>query len=183
MVQWQAPEKRKTKLPVPAQLRFAIERSTGSGGWTRVTTEPIQGTRFLDATVANGGNYIYRVSSLLDEQGVYVWGKSAESGVIVASKMMKPPPPETVWVIPDNGKLQIYWTASDGATEGYHVYRKHNGQITRLTATPVKAPPFVDDNAKANAVYAYAVSAVGLNKPHEEGLLSKWVEFRNVTFQ
>lgn len=188
-LQWQPPKQpkqskaSKAKGEQPAALRFVVERSSGPAGWAVVSTEPIQGNSFLDSAVADGGNYAYRVISLLDQQGVYVWGESAESRVVIAAKQMKPPPPQTVWVIPDQGKLQIHWTLSEGATTGYHVYRKQDGEISRLTLTPIAGPPFVDDNAAADTIYSYAISAVAPQEPHEEGLLSKWVEFRNLAFQ
>ena len=96
LLQWQPPKQpkqSKAKAAQPVALRFVVERSNGPAGWAVVSTEPIQGNSFLDSAVADGGNYAYRVISLLDQQGVYVWGESAESRVVVAAKQMKPPPP------------------------------------------------------------------------------------------
>ncbi len=163
-------------------LRYQIKRMDPDNQWRTVNEIPVQGTRFVDSTVADGKTYTYRITSLVDVNGVRVWGKSASSPVVTAHKLLAPPPPQTVWIIPDQGKLQVYWSASDGNTGGYHVYRKYKGQIIRLTARPVPGPPFVDTRAKPNAVYSYAVSAVSTGTPPKEGLLSKWTEFRNVVF-
>lgn len=183
LLQWEPPKEPKGKYPAPAQLRFTIERSSRAKDWAMITAEPIKGSRFMDATVADGWTYNYRVTSLIGRDGVYVWGRQADRTGIAAHKLLTPPPPQTVWVIPDQGNLQVYWSASDGPTQGYHIYRKHNGEIARLTLNPVESPPFLDDKAEANAIYSYAVSAVSPKASHEEGLLSKWTEFRNITFE
>jgi len=76
----------------------------------------------------------------------------------------------------------VHWTESEGKVFGYHVYRRDGEQITRLTANPLKHPPYTDSSAKKNEVYFYAVSAVSTSAQQQEGLLSKWVEIRNDLF-
>jgi hypothetical protein len=90
------------------------------------------------------------------------------------------PPPQSVWVIPGKGGLEVQWLESEGKVVGYHVYRRQGQDIIRLTANPLSRPPFIDQAAKKGETYFYAVSAVSPGPEHREGLLSKWTEVHNV---
>jgi len=48
---------------------------------------------------------------------------------------------------------------------------------------PIQHPPYIDRSVKRNAVYYYAVSAVGVSSQPStrEGLLSKWTKIRSLS--
>ncbi|SMC20135.1 hypothetical protein SAMN02746041_00831 [Desulfacinum hydrothermale DSM 13146] len=166
-----------------ASHSLRIERRMKDGSWAPLTEETSPGNGFLDTKVVPEKTYEYRVRPFRTLLDARIWGPWAESGPVRAPRKITPPPPESVWAIPTEQALEVYWTESLVPVRGYHVYRKDDKGITRLTVQPVAAPPYVDTQAKANHVYFYAVSAVSVDAPYREGLLSRWFEVRNVRFK
>ncbi len=169
--------------PRPSSGGFVIQRRLKGGEWRPAAADPVQGNSYLDTDVAPQKEYQYRVRPFVKVLDARIWGDWKESASITAPARITPPPPESVWAIPSGGILEIYWTESDVPVQGYHVYRRDGKTITRLTVDPIRKPPFVDKKVQPNHVYFYAVSAVGSDESHQEGLLSKWFEVRNVQFQ
>jgi hypothetical protein len=163
-----------------ASVSFLVQRLSGEKGWEKASPTYIKGNAYYDQGIASGQSYSYRVVPLLFTDGVYIYGEPSSTVLIKGPESLPPPPPGKVWITPAHGALEIHWTESDGKTAGYHVYRREGKEIVRLTASPVQHQPFVDQNVKKGAVYAYAVSAVSIQADHKEGLLSKWVEVRNL---
>jgi len=182
-LQWKLPKKNILGKPLADEPRFNIERRALNGSWESISPAPVKGNSFFDPAVAANGVYEYRVHSVLLFEGTSIWSESSPVHHVQAPGALPPPPPNTVWVIPAKGVLEIHWTQSDGKAEGYHVYRRQGKEITRLTSGPVQSPPYIDGSAKPNDIYFYAISAVGVDPPHTEGLLSKWVEIRNLQFK
>ena len=172
----------RSKAPAEGNIRFVVERRSRNEAWEKISEMPIKGNSFFDPAVASNQLYDYRVYTLLVAGKTNIWGKSATAYNVKAPGALPPPPPENVWIIPAQGALEVRWTESDGAVAGYHVYRKEGKEIIRLTVNPIKHPPYIDRSAKPNRVYSYAVSAVSSKAGQREGLLSKWVEIRNVQF-
>lgn len=113
-------------------------------------------------------------------ENTQIFGESSPVVMARAPETLLPPPPNSIWVVPAKGALEIRWTESDGKVGGYHVYRREGKEIIRLTSSPIQHPPFVDHGVKRNATYFYAVSAVSAQAENKEGLLSKWAEMRNL---
>jgi len=164
----------------PASVFFRVERLAGEKGWERASPNLVKGNSYYDQAVAPEQSYSYRVVPVLSIDEVYIYGEPSSTIVAKGPESLPPPPPDRVWITPAHGVLEIHWTESDGKVAGYHVYRKEGKEIIRLTASPVQHPPFVDKGAKKGATYFYAVSAVSSQADHKEGLLSKWVEVRNL---
>ncbi len=181
-LQWEDPGGIEQALAQGAAVAYRVERWNPEEGWVPLSRTPVRGNGFLDAQVDVGATYNYRVTSLYEAGDAVVYGDSAEIQGIAAPEAVSPPPPETVWIIPHGANLEVYWSESGEAVRGYHVYRKHGREIARLTAQPVTGPPFVDEAVEKNEVYLYAVSCVSSGASQREGLLSKWVEIRNVSF-
>lgn len=177
LLKWKSP-----RTTVKGELEFEIERRPVSGSWDKISPAPVKGNSFFDATAVSRQLYDYRVVSILLAGNTTVLGQAATAANVRAPAALPPPPPQTVYAIPDQGVLEVRWTSSEGDVAGYYVYRKHGKQITRLTAKPVQKPPYIDRTAKPNEIYSYAVSAVSAKPGHREGLLSKWAEIRNVQF-
>jgi len=159
---------------------FRVERLSGEKGWEKASPTLVKGNAYLDQSVAPGQSYSYRVVPALYTDEVYVLGDPSSTAQAKGPESVLPPPPDRVWITPAHGALEIHWTETDGKTGGYHVYRREGKEIIRLTATPLAHPPFVDQGAKKGATYSYAVSAVSAQADHKEGLLSKWIEVRNL---
>jgi hypothetical protein len=164
----------------PGEVHFLVERHGPEGTWERLSALPVKGSTFLDSAVASGQAYDYRVTPVYLFEDTLILGEPSVFLQARAPDAVPPPPPGNVWVIPVKGALEVHWIASEGKVEGYHVYRREGKEIIRLTATPVKNPPYVDATVKKNVVYSYAVSAVGNQAGKREGLVSKWVEIRSL---
>ncbi len=164
----------------PGEAQFLLERHSPDGTWEKLSPAPVKGNTFLDSAVAANQSYDYRVTPVYVFEDTLILGEPSVFLQAKAPKAMPPPPPGNVWVIPVKGALEVNWVPSEGKVEGYHVYRREGKEIIRLTATPVKNPPYVDAAVRKNVVYSYAVSAVGNQAGKREGLVSKWVEMRSL---
>jgi hypothetical protein len=184
LLRWQRPQMDKTRTATPGQVKFLVERAPAgkTSKWETISPVPVDGGEFLDTTVASNQNYDYRVTPVLVFEETNVFGEASSVQHGRAPDTVTPPPPQSVWVIPGKGQLEVHWLESDGAPMGYHVYRRQGQEIIRLTASPLGHPPFIDQHAAKNEVYFYAVSAVSQGPHVREGLLSKWVEIRNAFF-
>ena len=183
LVKWFIP-KEKAKSVIKNGISFAIERRSTSGHWQRIDTGGYRESVFLDGEVKPGEVYEYRITPYYQVGQVSIWGKPYIAGRVRAEDKILPPPPKTVWVVPSNKGLEVHWLEVSVPVGGYYVYRKDpDGTIVRLTQTPLKHPPFIDNKVKKNEVYSYAVSSASPNPPYKEGLVSSWVEIRNVFFK
>ena len=63
--------------------------------------------------------------------------------------------------VEDNGHAVLTWDASPDATEGYHLYRKTEGEETfvRLNASPLTGTTYTDSCLLANTTYVYMLRA------------------------
>jgi hypothetical protein len=180
---WKMPRQpRKPKTP-QGELQFIVDRRLEGGAWERISPVPITGATFTDSAIMPSQFYDYKVIPLAIEDGASMQGNPAAIGHVQAPDEAPPSPPSSAWVLPAKGVLEVHWTESSGKVGGYHVYRREDKEIVRLTAEPIQGPPFIDRNVKPNVVYQYAISSVGPTPPYREGLLSKWVEIRNVVFE
>lgn len=180
LLQWKPVAKDSQGRGLQGDLTFLVERRVSEKDWENVSKVPVKGNSYLDQAVASELNYSYRVVPVLQIENTTVSGEPSAVVLAKAPEAVPPPPPNTVWVIPAKGALEVRWTESEGNVAGYYVYRREGKEIIRLTANPVQHPPFVDRAVKRNATYFYAVSAVSLRQDHKEGLLSKWTEIRNL---
>lgn len=182
LLSWKEPKKNAAGRPVTQEMLYGVERRIVNGSWEQISPAPVKGASFFDQAVASDQIYEYRVLGLLLFEGTNTWSEPSVVRRIRAPGALPPPPPGTVWAIPAKGALEVHWTPSEGKVSGYHVYRREGKEITRLTSQAVQGPPYVDSSARPNVVYFYAVSAIGVEPPHSEGLLSKWAEIRNLQF-
>lgn len=183
LIRWKASHKDVQGQVMQGELEFLVERYRQGGQWEKLSPVPIKASSFLDKSVASKETYDYRVTPILRYEDTNILGEPSVFRQAKAPGTLPPPPPKTVWVIPSKGTLEVHWVESEGKVGGYHVYRREGKEIIRLTATPVQKTPYVDRTVKKNTVYYYAVSAVNLQADQQEGLLSKWVEIRSVSFE
>jgi hypothetical protein len=183
LVQWKPPTKDEQGRALQGPLQFTVERRTSNSQWEVITAAPVRGNNYLDQGVTGEKSYDYRVTPVLLFEDTPILGEAAIAAGAKAPEAAAPPPPQTVWAIPSKGALEVQWTPSEGMIGGYHVYRREGKEIIRLTSNPVKNPPYIDKAVKKNAIYHYAVSAVGNGSDAREGLLSKWAEIRSLAFE
>ncbi len=177
LVQWKPTAKDMQGHNLQGDLAFQVERMSGDKPWEKASPV-LKANSYMDQGIASEQSYSYRVVPVLVVDNTNIAGEPSPIVLAKAPESVTPPPPNSVWVIPIKGALEVRWTETDGKTGGYHVYRREGKEIIRLTASPVQHPPFVDKNVKRNETYSYAVSAVSAQGNHKEGLLSKWVDMR-----
>ena len=180
LLQWkQAPKDIEGKHIDVSALSFRVQRLSGADTWKDISPL-VKGEAYYDQQAAPGENMTYRVVPVrsMDEENVY--GEPSASVSVAGPQSAPPPPPGRVWITPAHAGLEVHWIEDEVKTAGYYVYRKQGKEIVRLTASPVLRPPFTDSGVRQGETYYYAVSAVSNLPSHEEGLLSKWVEVRNL---
>lgn len=177
LIQWKPVAKDAQGNNLQGDLGFRVERMGPNKPWEKASPV-IKANSFLDQGVASEQSYSYRVLPVMTVDNTTILGEPSAPALAKAPESVLPPPPNTVWVVPVKGALEVRWTETEGKHAGYHVYRKEGKDIIRLTASPVHKPQFVDRNIKRNETYFYAVSAVSAQADHKEGLLSKWTEMR-----
>lgn len=181
LLKWFLPGDIKNSENEAKEIRFAVERRTDAATWKQIDSGDYKDTSYLDAEVIPGTTYQYRVTPYFVKDGVAIWGEPCVLPNIVAQERVLPPPPKTVWVVPGKEGLEIHWIEVSTPVKGYHVYRKQeDGTIVRLTQESIEHPPYTDKAVKPNAVYGYAVSSISPYPPYREGLVSSWIEIRNV---
>jgi len=181
LIQWKPTTKDVEGHDIKGDLSFRVERLIQDKGWEKASPVTIKGNSYLDQSIASEQNYSYRVVPVLQIDNASIFGESSSVVLARAPEAVLPPPPNNVWVVPAKGALEVRWTESDGKVGGYHVYRREGkDEYIRLTASPIQHPPFIDHGVKRNATYFYAVSAVSAQGENKEGLLSKWIEMRNL---
>ena len=183
MLRWKPPTSDERGNALPAETQFFVERHLPGGPWEKLTNIPVKGNTFLDQNMASEESYDYRITPLLIVDGTTVSGEPGHVHDAKSPASLPPPPPGRVWAIPAKGGMEVQWTETQGKVIGYHVYRREGKEIIRLTSSPVQRPPYLDTSLKRNTVYFYAVSAVGAQLDHKEGLLSKWFEIRGLSFE
>ncbi len=183
LLQWRETRRDLEGKALKGELQYVVERTSQADKWELLSPVPVRGDSFLDSAPAPNHSYQYRITPLVVFEGTSVYGEPILLSGVKAPEALPPPPPATVWVIPSKGGLEVQWTPGEGNPAGYHVYRREGTEIIRLTATPVKNPPFHDRNVRSNVIYGYAVSTVSHPPDQKEGLLSKWAEIRSVSFE
>lgn len=178
LLQWKPVEKDAQGHNLQGELAFRVERMSSGKPWENASPTPVKGNTFLDQSVVSEQSYSYRVVPVLLVDNGTVFGEPSTVVPAKAPESVPPPPPNSVWVIPGKGALEIRWTESPGKIGGYHVYRRQGKEIIRLTGKPIQHPPFVDKNVQSKETYSYAISAVSAQADQKEGLLSKWAEMR-----
>jgi fibronectin type 3 domain-containing protein len=137
---------------------FRIERQTGSGSWTFLTTTAANVTGYTDTTVAAATPYAYRVKAINSV------GSSAPSNVATASTLVVLPaaPSNLVLTVQSSNALGLAWTAHSTNETGFKIERQDGGSgtWTVVTTTGPGVASYSDTTVAANTLYAYRVSAV-----------------------
>jgi fibronectin type 3 domain-containing protein len=129
---------------------YNVKRSTSSG--TEVTITNVTATSYLDATVVNGTQYFYEVSSTNNA------GESANSAEASATPNVPPAAPTSLTATAGTNQVSLSWTASTGAAS-YNVKRSTLSGA-EVTITNVTATSYTDLTAVKFTHYFYVVSAV-----------------------
>ena len=138
---------------VEGAAKYKLYRSADNKTWTRLTTTT--STTATNTQINAGEKYYYYVTAV-DEKG-----NESEASNVVARMCDLARPTLTLSNVASTGKIQLSWTAVDGAVK-YQIQRsldnktwEHLAYTTNTTATNTKA--------EAGVTYYYKVRAIGEN--------------------
>jgi len=146
---------------VSGATSYNVKRSTISGGPYTTIASGVADTSYFDAPLDAGTTYFYVVSAV---NGVGESGNSSQAFATALGDV--PPTPANLLAAPGNGRVDLSWLPSAGATS-YNVKRSllKAGPFTTIAST---TSPFYTDFAVVNGTkYFYMVSA--LNAAGESG--------------
>lgn len=146
---------------VSGATSYNVKRSTVSGGPYTIIASGVGGTSHIDGPLTAGTTFFYVVSAV---NGA---GESGNSGEAFATTLADvPPTPTNLQAAPGNGRVDLSWSPSTGATS-YNVKRSllKAGPFTTIAATT--SPNYTDFAVVNGTKYFYMVSA--LNPAGESG--------------
>ncbi len=134
---------------------FNLERSTNGGNYTSLALLTAGATSFADTNLPAGTTYFYRVQAFRS-----CWGNSAYSTPASAATLLPPAPitPVGLVAIPGNGKINLSWLTSAGASS-YNLKRStSSGSETNLLNTT--GTSYTDTGVVNGTTYYYVVSSL-----------------------
>jgi fibronectin type 3 domain-containing protein len=139
-----------------AQFRIYRTASLGGQVTAQLTKTPIKETRFSDDSAPAGSTCFYQIAVVL---------KGVEGGSTPASADPYPPRPSELLATPIlAGGIKLTWkpVTDDSSLKGYNISRAATptGTFARLTASPVAAASYVDQQAAPGATSYYKITAV-----------------------
>ena len=147
----------------PTLFGYNVYRSTSAtGGFVRITSQPVTASQYLDSTAVVGTTYYYRFTAV----GTY-GNESANSVVVSAVRTVDtvaPGTPTGLGAIGETGGIRLGWTApGDADVAGYRLYRatSADGPWTVLNPTGLlTATSYLDANTAPAQLWHYRVAAV-----------------------
>lgn len=140
--------------------QFRIERKTGSGEFSLLSTPTANATAALDNSVVPGTTYTYRIRAA-NEDGTSAW--SNESTVTTP---FPPPvgPDQLTATAPTFSRVELAWRDQSADEEGFRIERKTGtGQFAQIATVPANVATYVDANVDSNTQYTYRVRAFNQN--------------------
>ena len=142
---------------------YNVYRSTSAtGGFVKITGQPVTASQYLDATAVVGTTYYYRVTAV----GTY--GNESANSVVASGvrtvDTVAPAAPTGLGAIGETGGIRLGWTApGDADVAGYRLYRatSADGPWTLLNpAALLTTTSYLDTNTAPAQVWHYHVAAV-----------------------
>lgn len=140
---------------------YLVYRRTSSGElWTKITTNPVQGTSYTATPLTNGFAFQFSVVAI-DTDG----NESDRSATVTATPAdhEAPPMPSGVTAQAGNASAEVSWNAvSASDLAGYLVWSgpTASGPWTQLTANPVNVVTYPATNLTNGDDYFFAVESV-----------------------
>ena len=134
---------------------FNLERSTNGGNYSSIGMVAAGVTNYSDAGLPAGTTYFYRVQAFRS-----CWGNSAYSAPVSAATLLPPAPvtPVGLVAVPGNGKINLSWLASSGASSYTLKCGTSSGNETTLASTT--GITYTNTGLADGTTYFYVVSAV-----------------------
>lgn len=133
-----------------------VERQTGSGGWTLVTSVAATATTYSDTGLTPATTYSYRVRACNDIDGT-------PSNVASATTLDVPPVAPTSLTATATGQttISLAWTDNSGNESGFKIERKTGagGTYAQIAVTAANATSFGDTGLTKNTTYYYRIRA------------------------
>jgi fibronectin type 3 domain-containing protein len=146
--------------PVPEAAAYHVRRAAArEGPFEALATTPE--SAWLDATVSNGGTYLYTVAA------TNAGGESPASDPVEALPVAPPAAPAGLRAAGGNGRVELRWEAVPGAAR-YEVRRSTTPGGPAAAVATTAATEHVDESVSNGTAYHYAVSALNAGGPGPE---------------
>ncbi len=141
--------------------KFILEvLKPGKDTWELVSDEITAQTYKYPIAIEESGDYKFRVSGTLGNSAAQKEANktAAKESEKINVRAALPTPELTLEYVSGEGKVNLSWTASEGANN-YQIYRgTESGKLELLAETTKLA--YVDENVEAEGVYYYVVKAL-----------------------
>ena len=161
-LEWVAPKQNVLFQPVEIGGYRVYRRPLSQDAYdTSLTTQPVEGTSFVDRTAPYGVPLAYTVRATL-ASNAKVEGLPADELVVVPKDTYPPPAPKRLDALSEPGLVRLSWDPVDASDlAGYYLYRSEAGAApVRITTSIVPEPFFNDNKVKVGVRYRYTVRAV-----------------------
>jgi fibronectin type 3 domain-containing protein len=142
---------------------YRLQRATSAGGsYTLLGPFTHTATSYLDAAVAAGNTYFYRLYAV-DTAGNVSVGYASISAAVASGDVTAPAAPGTITFTPTANYIAMDWPDNaEGDLAGYNVYRAAivGGPYTKLNAALVGPSAYDDTTAPIGQLSYYRVTAV-----------------------
>ncbi|MDW7676171.1 MAG: fibronectin type III domain-containing protein, partial [Bacillota bacterium] len=134
---------------------FKIERKTGSGSYSEITTVSANTTSFTNTGLSNNTIYTYRVRAYnAAGNSAYSNEISAKTGVVLA----RPENLETSSISTD--RVTLTWRDRSSNEKGFIIERKTGtGSFVEIERTRANITSYTDTRLKNNTTYTYRIQA------------------------
>jgi hypothetical protein len=130
---------------------FRIERKTGSGGFTPLTTVGANTGLYVNNGLTESTAYTYRVIALIAA------GESGPSNETSATTL--PRPPTSLAAAALAGRVLLTWRDESAGETGFRIERKTTGEFELLTTVGAGVTSYADAGLTADTTYTYRVQA------------------------
>ncbi len=130
---------------------YRLERKTGNGTYSIISTLPQNSVSYTDTTVNDGLSYSYRVKAFND----IAESESNEISVVTPLN-----PPSNLSVSVGITEAVLTWTDNSSSEEGFRIERKAgDGNFMTIATLGPNITTYIDNNLQPSMTYTYRVSA------------------------
>lgn len=134
---------------------FRIERKTGNGSFSEVTTVKANTTTYTNTGLQNRTEYTYRVRAYNDV------GNSAYSNEVITATGLVPDKPDLLTVTSEEtSQISLSWRDQSSNEDGFILERQTGtGSFTRIATLGANTTTYTDRNLMSDQSYTYRVKA------------------------
>jgi uncharacterized protein len=134
---------------------FRIERKTGSGSFSEITTVSAGVTNYTNTGLSNNTTYTYRIRAFNDS------GNSDYSNEVTAKTGNTPAKPENLEASSvSTDRVTLTWKDRSDNEKGFRIERKTGtGSFSEIATTKANATSYTDTGLRNNTEYTYRIRA------------------------